>query len=83
MARDAQAVDDFEDLVELGDPWANARAARFGAGHLADVLAFVADGLGDLGVADISVDLGEPEDFAEVVVGDSRPHVRAFQDVRR
>ena len=54
----------------LGDPWADALGVGLGAGHLADVFALVADGFGDLGVADVAVDLGESEDFAEVVVGD-------------
>ena len=38
--------------------------------HLADVLALVTYGFGDLGIADVAVDLGQSEDFAEVVVGD-------------
>ncbi|MFB8350584.1 hypothetical protein [Streptomyces niveus] len=83
MARNAQSVNHFKDLAVLGDAGANALAFGFVLGHLADVLALVADGLGDLGVADLAVQPCESEDLAEIVIGDRGPDVGALQHVRR
>jgi hypothetical protein len=40
MARDAQPVDDLQDLVMLSDPWADALAVGLGAGHVDGVARF-------------------------------------------
>ncbi|WP_406371787.1 hypothetical protein OG788_17160 [Streptomyces sp. NBC_00647] len=51
MAWNAQSIHHFEDLAVLRDPWSSALAVGLRPGHLADVLALVADRLGDLGVS--------------------------------
>lgn len=67
----------------LRDPGADALAVGLRPGHLANVLALVADSLSDLGVADFAVQPGESEDLAEIMVGDRGAHVCAFQHVWR